>query len=81
MPAKGVNIQVLCETRKKIHSRGGRITFAEFMGLVLYHPETGYYTRGCTAIGPQGDYFTSPSASPLFGRLLARRALRSGGDA
>jgi SAM-dependent MidA family methyltransferase len=62
--------------RKKIRASRGRITFAEFMEVVLYHPEAGYYTRGRAVIGPQGDYFTSPSASPLFGRLLARQFRR-----
>ncbi|MBI2506517.1 MAG: hypothetical protein HYW07_25150, partial [Candidatus Latescibacteria bacterium] len=71
MTAERFNIQALCETRKKIRANGGRITFADFMGVVLYHPEAGYYTGGRAVIGPQGDYFTSPGASPLFGRLLA----------
>ncbi|MCC7261747.1 MAG: SAM-dependent methyltransferase [Candidatus Latescibacteria bacterium] len=66
----------MCAARKKIRASGGRITFADFMGLVLYHPAAGYYTRGRPVIGPQGDFFTSPSASPLFGRLLARQFLR-----
>ncbi len=76
MAAERPNIKVLKETRKIIRAQGGRITFAEFMGLALYHPEAGYYTRGHRVIGPQGDFFTSPSASPLFGRLLARQFLR-----
>lgn len=69
------NIQVVCAARKKISAGGGRITFAEFMDLVLYHPEAGYYTRGEAVIGPRGDFYTSPSTSPLFGRLLARQFL------
>lgn len=76
MTTERPNIQALCETRKIIRAHGGRVTFAEFMGLVLYHPEAGYYTRGNTVIGPRGDYFTSPGAAPLFGRLLARQFLR-----
>ena len=48
----------------------GRITFAEFMELALYHPEGGYYAQG-TAFGESGDYFTSPSAHPAFGALIA----------
>ncbi|MBM3280087.1 MAG: SAM-dependent methyltransferase [Candidatus Handelsmanbacteria bacterium] len=45
------------------------------MDLALYHPAAGYYTRNRTVIGPRGDYFTSPSATPLFGRLLARQLM------
>ena len=57
------------EIRARI-ARRGRITFAEFMELALYHPTGGYYPRG-GAIGPSGDYYTSPSAHPAFGALLA----------
>ena len=57
------------EIRARISQRG-RITFAEFMGIALYHPAGGYYRRG-GAVGPAGDYYTSPSAHPAFGALLA----------
>ena len=36
----------------------------------LYHPGGGYYTSG-ERIGAAGDYYTSPSAHPAFGALLA----------
>lgn len=48
----------------------GAITFAEFMEIALYHPNGGYYAQG-TAFGERGDYFTSPSAHPAFGALIA----------
>ena len=48
----------------------GRITFAEFMQLALYHPVDGYYT-GDSPFGAAGDYYTSPAAHPAFGALLA----------
>ena len=54
------------EIRKK-----GRLTFAEFMDLALYHPGLGYYTSGKTRIGKHGDYYTSPSVDPAFGEILA----------
>ncbi len=57
------------EIRARI-ARRGRITFAEFMDLALYHPDGGYYTRG-GAVGAEGDYYTSPSAHPAFGALMA----------
>jgi SAM-dependent MidA family methyltransferase len=53
--------------------RSGPISFADFMSLALYHPEHGYYSSGRCAIGRRGDYFTSVSVGPLFGRLLAQQ--------
>jgi SAM-dependent MidA family methyltransferase len=50
-------------------SEHGRVTFAEFMRLALYGPD-GYYTSG-SPISASGDYFTSPSAHPAFGALIA----------
>ena len=49
--------------------RHGKITFAEFMRLALYHPVGGYYT-GDAPFGAAGDYYTSPAAHPAFGALL-----------
>lgn len=50
----------------------GPITFARFMGLALYHPTLGYYSRGA---GIGRDFHTSPELHPLFGALLARQVL------
>ncbi len=61
------------EIRQKIAKDGGRITFAKFMELALYHPRHGYYTSSRQRIGKAGDYFTSVSVGPLFGRILARQ--------
>ncbi len=49
--------------------RQGKITFAEFMRLALYHPVGGYYTSAAP-FGADGDYYTSPAAHPAFGALL-----------
>jgi SAM-dependent MidA family methyltransferase len=51
-------------------SRDGSISFARFMELALYAPGAGYYERQ-RDIGKRGDFFTSVSAGPLFGELLA----------
>ena len=40
------------------------------MRLALYRPRGGYYTAG-EPVGSSGDYYTSPSAHPAFGALLA----------
>jgi SAM-dependent MidA family methyltransferase len=50
-----------------------KITFAEYMELVLYHPEYGYYTSGKVEIGAEGDFFTSSSLGSDFGELLAEQ--------
>ncbi|ASC72809.1 hypothetical protein XM38_037680 [Halomicronema hongdechloris C2206] len=49
-----------------------RIPFAEFMDLVLYHPEHGYYITG-TALGPGGDFVTAPHLGHDFGELLGEQ--------
>lgn len=49
--------------------REGPMTFARFMELSLYGPN-GYYTSG-SPISASGDFFTAPSAHPVFGALLA----------
>ncbi len=56
------------EIRRRIADSGG-IPFAEFMEIALYYPDGYYARRG--RIGAGGDYFTSPTAHPAFGALLA----------
>ena len=51
----------------------GKITFADFMGLALYHPEHGYYTSAKEKIGKKGDYYTSSDVHSIFGELIARQ--------
>ncbi|WP_414530326.1 class I SAM-dependent methyltransferase [Nodularia chucula] len=55
----------------------GRITFAEFMDMALYHSEYGYYSSHAVKIGFQGsDFFTSPHLGADFGELLAVQFLQ-----
>ncbi len=54
----------------------GAITFARYMGLALYHPQLGYYSRAKPRIGPEGDYYTSTDVSPLFGATIGRQVLQ-----
>lgn len=63
----------------------GRITFAEFMGMALYHPELGYYSSEKIKLGKKGDYYTSPLVHRVFGELLCKQIaemwnMSGGGD-
>jgi SAM-dependent MidA family methyltransferase len=51
----------------------GRITFAEYMNLALYHPQHGYYNSDRPSIGKQGDFITSPHWSADFAEVLAEQ--------
>ena len=51
--------------------QSGVISFARFMELALYCPETGYYETRQDNVGRAGDFVTSVSAGSLFGELLA----------
>ena len=50
--------------------REGAITFARYMEMALFSPGGGYYTSQ-ESVGASGDFYTSPSAHPLFGALIA----------
>ncbi len=62
----------LPEIIKSEIKRKGRINFAAFMELALYHPEYGYYTSGKERIGREGDFYTSPFVHAAYGQVLAR---------
>lgn len=47
-----------------------RITFADFMEQVLYHPQHGYYSRPQAPIGLAGDFLTSPHLARDFSELI-----------
>lgn len=65
--------QVLIRERMAA-SPQGRLPWAEIMRIALYEPGIGYYRQGVRKIGREGDFYTSVSAGPLFGRLLAEQA-------
>jgi SAM-dependent MidA family methyltransferase len=48
-----------------------RITFADYMDLVLYHPQHGYYASNAERISKSGDFLTSPHLADDFGEMLA----------
>ena len=51
----------------------GRITFARFMALALYHPAHGYYLAARERPGRGGDFLTAPELTPFFGHCLMRQ--------
>jgi len=44
------------------------------MDLCLYHP-LGYYRSSSVKFGGEGDFFTSPTISPIFGKLIVRQLI------
>lgn len=50
-----------------------RITFADYMNWVLYHPEYGYYSINKPKLGAEGDFVTSPYLGADFGEMLAEQ--------
>ncbi|MDO8673939.1 MAG: SAM-dependent methyltransferase [Dehalococcoidia bacterium] len=61
----------LLEIIRGLIRRDGKITFADFMDLALYHPDFGYYNSARERFGKQGDFFTGPETHPVFGALIA----------
>lgn len=58
--------------REEIRASSGRISFARFMELCLYHPQHGYYNTARAKLGRHGDFYTTAHLGPLLARLLAR---------
>ncbi len=67
------NPRLVAAIRAEIDAQGGRIPFARFMDLALYHPEWGYYLAQARRPGRPGDFLTAPEAHPFFGITLARQ--------
>src|SRR5687768_3412561 len=53
--------------------RQGPISFRDFMEMSLYYPGLGYYTSANDKIGKDGDYFTSPWLTSVFGEMVAKQ--------
>lgn len=61
------------ELQALIASRGGWLSFDEYLRVVLYAPGLGYYSAGSIKLGRQGDFVTAPELSVLFARAMARQ--------
>lgn len=63
----------LAEIIKQKIEDNGPISFHDYMEMSLYYPELGYYTSAGNKIGTDGDYYTSPWLTPLFGTLIGKQ--------
>lgn len=51
----------------------GPISFHDFMEMALYYPELGYYTSTTEKFGVNGDYFTAPFFTNVYGKVMAKQ--------
>jgi SAM-dependent MidA family methyltransferase len=66
------NLELVTVIRDRINNAPQQqITFAEYMDLVLYHPQHGYYASNSDRISERGDFLTSPHLADDFGEMLA----------
>jgi SAM-dependent MidA family methyltransferase len=63
----------LSEILKNKIIQHGPISFHDFMEIALYHPSAGYYNSDENKIGKEGDYYTSPVLSSLFGKMIGKQ--------
>lgn len=64
---------MLTEIIKEKIVNEGPISFRDFMEMSLYYPSLGYYNSPKNKIGEDGDYYTSPVLSSLFGEMIGRQ--------
>lgn len=63
----------LVEILKEKIKQEGPVSFRDFMEMALYYPALGYYNSERNKIGKEGDYYTSPVLSSLFGELVGKQ--------
>lgn len=66
-----INKQLIQHIQQQIQKAGGSIPFSQYMRLVLYTPQLGYYSNNTHKIGYDGDFITAPVLTPLFAQTLA----------
>lgn len=63
----------LSDILKEKIKKDGPLSFRDFMDMALYYPSLGYYNSERNKIGKEGDYYTSPVLSSLFGELVGKQ--------
>lgn len=60
------------ELEAAVAARAAPVPFAEFMQIVLYHPQEGYYSRKQERVGFGGatDFFTAAATGAVFSELV-----------
>ena len=64
---------LLSDIVKQKISDEGPISFHDFMEMALYYPEFGYYTSAKEKFGKEGDYFTTPFFTNVYGVVIAKQ--------
>jgi len=64
-------MSLLAEIIRRKIAEHGVLSFARFMELALYCPNSGYYEVKKDSAGRHGDFYTSVSVGEVFGQLLA----------
>jgi len=65
----------LVDIARREIAAAGKIDFARYMQLALYHNDFGYYRSEARRPGRGGDFLTAPEMHPLFGLALSRQVL------
>jgi SAM-dependent MidA family methyltransferase len=63
----------LAEVVKNKIQKEGAISFRDFMEMALYYPQLGYYSSVDDKIGKEGDFYTSPYMTDVFGHVIAKQ--------
>jgi SAM-dependent MidA family methyltransferase len=63
----------LSEVVKTKIQEQGPLSFRDFMDMALYYPSLGYYNSDKNKIGKEGDFYTSPVLSSLFGEMIGKQ--------
>src|SRR5215813_3615724 len=68
--ARAHSSRMVAHVLRTIAEADGWISFADYMGEVLYAPGLGYYAAGTRKFGSAGDFVTAPELTPLFGAAI-----------
>lgn len=58
-------VELICQRVQQ-----GKLSFADYMQMVLYEPGLGYYMAGAQKFGAGGDFVTAPNVSSVFGECI-----------